>query len=74
MTVKEVMDHFENSIGMTVKKALLLARYVIEPQDQTEVVFSEDNSLKQWQIVEKFKVLLGNYQVYNDQSIIDKMN
>jgi hypothetical protein len=74
MTVKELMEHFESHFGITVKKSLLLARYVIEPQDQSEVVFSEDNSKKQWQIVEKFKPLLGNYQIYNDESIISKMN
>lgn len=74
MTVKELMDHFESHWGITVKKSLLLARYVIEPQDQSEVVFSEDNSKKQWQIVEKFKLLLGNYQVYDDKETVEKMN
>lgn len=33
MTVKQLMDHFEAHCGLAVKKSLLLARYVIEPQD-----------------------------------------
>jgi len=44
--VKELMNHFESHCRFSVKKSLLLARFVIEPQDQTEVVFSEDNSKK----------------------------
>jgi hypothetical protein len=60
VSIKQLKDVFEN-IGFTDKQSLHLSRFLIEPKNTTQVLFSEENSKQQSEIIEQLSGLIGHY-------------
>lgn len=69
--MKSLRDIFETN-GIPDKKSLLLARYIIEPQKEKELVLSEDISMSQKMIIAGLEGLIGHYKIYNDNNLAKK--
>ena len=65
VSIKQLQDIFETN-GINDKKAQALARYIIEPKVGSQVLFLEDNSRPQQQVVDELHELIGRYSVFND--------
>jgi hypothetical protein len=60
VSIKSLQDIFEHN-GLNEKHSLLIARYLIEPKDQKEVVFNEQLSKGQGQIIDGIRNEIGHY-------------
>lgn len=67
VTIIQLINIFEG-LGVNAKKALLLARYLIEPQDQAEITYSENLSTAAGEVVELLGDMLCPYSLFEDKA------
>ena len=54
-------------LGVDEKKSQLLARYLVEPQNQVEVIYNENAKATQQEVIEILSDTIGHYFLYVDQ-------
>ncbi|CDW75040.1 UNKNOWN [Stylonychia lemnae] len=69
VSIKFLSEIFDSN-GIEDKQSLLLARYLIEPSDQSQVIYDVELSKKQKLIVTSLSKMIGQYQIFNDQTVI----
>jgi hypothetical protein len=52
--------------GLSEKRSRLLARYIVEPKEQSKVLESDENSCSQFEVVKTMSQLIGPYKLFND--------
>ena len=60
-------NNFEN-LGVSASKSMLLARYLIEPPTQGEVVFNDQAESTQGEIIRELKETIGHYKLYKTEA------
>lgn len=60
-----------DSLGVPAKKGQLLARYLIEPLNQSEIVYNENVKSSQVEILSVLKDLIGHYKLYKENDSDD---
>lgn len=63
VSIIELKSKFD-ALGVPAKKGGLLARYLIEPLNQAEIVYNENAKLTQSEIILVLKDLIGDYKLY----------
>ena len=63
VSIAELRDGFID-LGIPVSKALLMARYLIEPPTQGEVMFNEQAMSTQGEIVRELREIIGHYRLF----------
>ena len=63
VSINEIKQKFEN-LGIGAKKSTQIARFLIEPPSQGEVIFNETLKAKSDDIVMKLQNLIGQYHLY----------
>ncbi len=65
MSIAVLKLKFE-SLGIIAPKSQNLARYIVEPKTGGEVVFNEQATCTQKQVIDVLYDLIGPYKVYSD--------
>jgi len=60
IALKERLD----VLGVSSKKSLLLARFLFEPQESTEVIYNENAKATQFEILETLREAVGPYKLF----------
>jgi hypothetical protein len=63
VSILELKSKFD-ALGVAAKKGLLLARYLIEPLNQVEIVYNENAKSAQSEIIAVLRDLIGDYKLY----------
>ena len=66
VSILQLKSKFEK-LGVDEKKSQLLARYLVEPQNQVEVIYNENNKASQQEVIEILNDTIGHYFLYVDQ-------
>ncbi len=59
--------------GLSDKKSELLARFLIEPKNQSQIEYDEDLTATQRNIVAGIEESIGHYKIYNGGPEIQNM-
>ena len=66
VSILQLKSKFEK-LGVDEKKSQLLARYLVEPQNQVEVIYNENAKATQQEVIEILNDTIGHYFLYVDQ-------
>ena len=66
ISIADLSGRFEN-LGINPSKAMLMARFLIEPPSQGEVVYNEKAVSTQGEILIEFKKTIGHYRLYKSE-------
>lgn len=66
VSILQLKSKFEK-LGVDEKKSQLLARYLVEPQNQVEVIYNENAKATQQEVIEILNETIGHYFLYVDQ-------
>lgn len=67
VSIAKLRGDFE-SLGIKPEKALLLARYVVEPKSGGEIVVNEQASCSQSDVLDALYDLIGPYKIYSEHN------
>ena len=67
LSIDEMKTVFEH-VGLSAKKSTLVARYLIEPESQDDILYNESMRADVSQILLKLKELVGEYCLYASNS------
>ena len=62
--MKTVFEH----VGFTSKKSTMAARYLIEPESEEDILYSENLRASVSQILHRLRELIGEYCLYASSS------
>lgn len=66
VSILQLKSKFEK-LGVDEKKSQLLARYLVEPHNQVEVIYNENAKATQQEVIEILNDTIGHYFLYVDQ-------
>lgn len=58
--------------GFNEKKSRTLARYIVEPKEESKVTECDDNTCTQQEVVKVLSQLIGHFKLYNDANAVKK--
>ena len=73
VSIQALRNIFESN-GLQEGKAMMLARYIVEPKTHSMVSYNEEAGTTQREVVEVLQQQIGQYPLYNDASLIKKLN
>lgn len=67
ITINELTSKFQ-ALGVNIKKSVQLARFLIEPPSETDIIFNENLKDDVQSVIDKLQKLIGFYYLYRDAS------
>jgi len=67
VSILQLKSKFE-TLGVDEKRSQSLARYLVEPQNQTEIIYNENAKATQKEVIEMLQGIIGHYFLYTEDA------
>ena len=65
VSILQLKSKFE-TLGIDEKRSQSLARYLVEPQNQSEIIYNENAKATQKEVIDMLNGIIGHYFLYVD--------
>ena len=67
VSILQLKSKFE-TLGIDEKRSQSLARYLVEPQNQNEIIYNENAKATQKEVIDLLNGIIGQYFLYTDDA------